>query len=119
MRTINRLEIEAITQARGNPGGKEITMNESTFCRPTCTCEAPTTAEEKQPLSLILHHNSEVAERIAALAARIRGEVNGDRTGPESGRTIKCMRDEISYQTDMLESAEIILTKLLVMLGGG
>lgn len=93
-------------------------MDESTFCRPTCTCEAPTKAEEKQPLSLILHNNTEATERIVSLAARIRGEVNGDKTIPESGRTIKCMRDEICYQTDMLESAEIILEKLLVMLGG-
>ena len=93
-------------------------MNESTFCRPVCANEASIPVEEKQPIGIIMHHNSEVAERIAALAARIRGEVNGDRTAPESGRTIKCMRDEISYQTDMLESAENILEKLLVMLGG-
>lgn len=97
-------------------------MNESTFCRPVCANEASIPVaipvEEKQPIGIILHHNSEVAERIAALAARIRGEVNGDRTAPESGRTIKCVRDEIDYQTDMLESAEIILEKLLVMLGG-
>lgn len=93
-------------------------MNESTFCSPMCGNEAHTPVGEKKPLGLILHHNSEVAERIAALAARIRSEVNGDRTAPESGRTIKCMRDEISYQTDMFESVEAILKNLLVMLEG-
>lgn len=93
-------------------------MNESTFCRPVCANEVSIPVEEKQPINIIMHHNSELAEQIAALAARIRGEFNGDRTAPESGRTIKCMRDEISYQTDMLENVEVILEKLLVMLGG-
>ena len=97
-------------------------MNESTFCRPVCANEASIPVsipeEKKQPICIIVQHNSRVAERIAALAARIRGEINGDRTVAESGRTIECMRDEICYQTDMLESAENILEKLLAMLGG-